>query len=153
MALPEIEDWRERQCIAIRKSHTILYLYPFDMEVAENGARVMTRDGRTVRKVRVSYDEKRDCHVVTGILNDAVVTWDKAGRYRSPYLNHDNDLYIAERYFDPDWEDKIHLSHRKWNELYQRHHPYCKAPKIKDPLSKVNYSQIKHPQYNNEESE
>lgn len=117
-------DEIEPECIAIRIKGKILYAYPFDKDVADTGAKVITRDGRVVKKVRVTTDN----NAVTGVLGEEVLTWDRAGRINGAYINDERDLYIPERYFMRRWKDFMKLSNSEWAATYQLRHDSVKIP-------------------------
>lgn len=120
-------DEMERNCVAVVQRRNVLYLYPIDKNVLAGGAKVMTRDGRLVKHVRLVTDSKGDSYY-TGELDKQLLRWDSAGRFAGPYRNHANDLFIPERYFDPEWKLKIHLTNSEWALQYERPHPNVKKP-------------------------
>lgn len=123
-----ITDEMERECIAIWKHSTTIFMYPFSTEVFRRGCKVLTRDGRKVRKIEVSRDWVAGGHIVTGELDGKRYKWTEGGRFRDAYTEDANDLYIPERYFDPQWKEKIKLSNFEWASKYQKEHPYTKIP-------------------------
>lgn len=117
--LPYIPDDLEKLCVAVRKHGNTVYMYPFDADVARTHAKVVTRDGKhTVKQLMINTED--DC--ITGLIDGNMMKWDIAGRYRSPYVNSPWDLFIPERYFDPDWKSKIKMSNADWQEAYGREH-------------------------------
>lgn len=143
-----IDEALERLCIAVRRNGTVLYLYPVDMELVRQGAQVLTRSGVTVRRLHLRDDGR-----IGGVLGAEELTWDAAGRFIGPYLDHDNDLYISERYFDPRWKYKRRMSNAEWSAAYGREHPFCAPPAVKDPAAGIRYSQIENPVYDDGEGE
>lgn len=121
-----ITDEMEEKCLALKGKGVTLYIYPFNAEVASTGAKVLTRDGRTVKRIRVAAGRNGD--IVTGILDGETLQWDIHGRFSSPYLNDSRDLYIPERYFDPDWKQLIRTSNAEWAINYQR--PHKNVPEV-----------------------
>lgn len=116
-----IDDEMESRCLALRGKGQVMYIYPFVLDIALNGAKVITRDGRKVRNIRV-IKEQDGSDTVYASLDGITLKWDAHGRYSGPYLNHANDLYIPERYFDPDWKQRIQLSNAEWAVNFQRQH-------------------------------
>lgn len=110
----------EDLCIAIKVKKNIIYAYPFDYDVAATGAKVITRKGKTVHGIQKV--EKDGDSFITGIFNDTRLKWDIAGRFRSPYANDYRDLYIHERYFDPDWKSKMKMTNTEWQKQFGRKH-------------------------------
>lgn len=116
----------ETKCIAIRVHSCIVYMYPFDKEVAKYNPKIVCRDGRVVKKVQLAI--KDDKEIVTGLLGDERLTWDINGRFIDAETDSENDLYIFERYFHRNWKQDIKLSNGAWCLKYQRSHPYAKLP-------------------------
>lgn len=114
----------EMLCIAQKSRTAVIYLYPFVKEVWKHGAKVVTRDGRTVKRVQCGSQGGND--VVVGILDGEELRWDGAGRFKSPYENDPRDLFITERYFRRDWKSWIKLSNAEWAIKFGRPHPYAK---------------------------
>ena len=116
-------DEYEDSCIVIRSKTAYVYCYPINKEVLASGAKVVTRDGKTVKRVQL------DSTGYTGILDGEEVMWDSAGRYIGPYKDSPNDLYICERYFRKDWQEHIQMGNAEWAFRYGRLHPGVKMPK------------------------
>ena len=119
----------EPLCIAMRKKSTIIFLYPYQDAVAKTGAKVVTRDGRVVRKVRKSLNGGKV--IITGLLDGEFLTWDSAGRFIGPYEDSEKDLYIPERFFVKGWKNEITLSNSDWALKYDIKHPDVKVPELK----------------------
>lgn len=113
----------EEVCIVIRTRTAYCYAYPFNQTVWESGAKVVTRDGRTVKKVRVEGEG------IHGLLDGEEREWDNAGRSEGPYRDTPEDLYILERYFYKDWPQDLRMSNAEWTLRYGRRHPFAKIPK------------------------
>lgn len=119
-------DKIEPHCIAMRIRSTIIFAYPFTKEVAETGAKIVTRDGRTVKNVKPF--KQGDANLVIGELDGERITWDENGRYSMDGSDSDNDLYIFERYFMKDWKSHIKMSHGEFALRFQRPHPAVEIP-------------------------
>ena len=118
----ELED----RCIVLRSRTAYVYCYPFCKEVWKTGAKIVTRSGQTVKKVQIGSSNGEE--VIVGILGGQELKWDAAGRYKSPYIDDENDLMIYERYFYKDWKSHIKLSHADWELRFGRPHPTVKIP-------------------------
>lgn len=126
----EITDEMERQCIAIIKRSVIIYMYPFDVNVAKTKCKVMTRSGKVVKQVEIARNYVAGGRIVTGVVDGTRMVWDENGKFRDVYSQDENDLFIPERYFDPEWKRHIKLSNSEWASKFERKHPYTKKPQI-----------------------
>lgn len=111
----------EDLCICIRIKKNFIYAYPFDADVALSGAKVVTRKGKTVHSVQIVDNNGNP--FVTGLYAGTRHKWDIVGRKKSVYIDDYMDLYIPERYFDPQWKDKIKLTNEEWQKQFGRPHP------------------------------
>ena len=116
----------ESQCVAMRSRTAIIFCYPFNKEVWKTGPKILTRDGRVVKKVRMGGSN--GVEVVVGILDGEELRWDSAGRFEGPYKDSPLDLMISERYFYSDWKDHIKMSNAEWAVTFGRPHPNVKIP-------------------------
>lgn len=116
----------EDECIAIRVRSCIVYMYPFNSEVAQHNPKVVCRDGRVVKRVQIA--EKNGVEVVTGLIDEQRLFWDINGRFVDAEHDSENDLYIFERYFHRDWKSHIKMSNGDWALKYQRPHPTVAVP-------------------------
>jgi len=121
-----IKEPDETKCIAIRVHSCIVYMYPFNKEVAKYNPKIVCRDGRVVKKVQLAI--KDDKEIVTGLLDEERLIWDINGRFIDAETDSDKDLYIFERYFHRNWKQDIKLSNSEFAVRYQRRHPYVKVP-------------------------
>lgn len=119
-------DEYEDKCICMRSKTAYIYLYPFVPEVYEVGMKVMTRDGRLVKKVRVGGSGPKT--VVVGILDGEELRWDAAGRFEGPYKNSPNDLFLHEKYYLKNWRQLMGMSNAEFAVRYGRPHPSVKIP-------------------------
>lgn len=119
-------DELEPLCICLRTKTCYSYFYPFQKEVWKRNAKIVTRDGRVVKKVRMGYSNGTE--VIVGILDGEELKWDEAGRFNGPYVDDVKDLYIQEKFFYKDWKNNIHLSNAEWEMRFGRQHPYVKKP-------------------------
>ena len=119
-------DALEPCCIAQHSRTAIIYLYPYMWEVVRLGAKVLTRDGRLVKRVHPAKHDGQD--VVVGILEGKSLVWDHAGRFNGPYADHPNDLYVPERYFFKDFKSHMKMSYAEWTAKFGRPHPTVKLP-------------------------
>ena len=120
-------DEYEDRCICMRSKTAYIYLYPLQTDSYEAGMKVMTRDGRVVKNVRVGGI--RGQKVVIGVLDGKELRWDSAGRFESPYRDSPNDLYVPERFFRKGWRQDMAMSNAEWTVRYGRPHPRVKIPK------------------------
>lgn len=120
-----IDDY-EDQCECIRVHTAYVYTYPFVAEVAKTGAKIVTRDGRVVKKIRMGGINGVD--VVVGILDGEELRWDAGGRFEGPYKKSQNDLRIFERYFYKNWKEFMNMSYAEWTIRFGRPHPTVKIP-------------------------
>lgn len=119
----------EDRCIAMRAHNTFVYFYPYRSEVAKTGAKCVTRDGRTVRGVKIGT--KGGFEVVIGKVDGEEHEWDIAGRHDGPYKDSPLDIFIAHRYFFKDWQLESSMSHVVWNAKHHFDHPTVELPKPK----------------------
>jgi hypothetical protein len=119
-------DELEDRCIAVKSKTSYIYCYPICPEVLKAGCKVITRDGRVVKKV--AYGNSCGVNVYVGILDGQEMRWDEAGRFVGPYEDSPNDLYVAHRYWFKDWRNHIKLSHAEWNLRFETKHPTVKLP-------------------------
>lgn len=120
--LEELEPYCE--CMKSRTAY--IYTYPFVEQVAKNGAKIMTRDGRVVKKVRMG--SANGDYAVVGVLDGEELKWDVAGRFSGPYMDSPLDLRISERYFFKDWKSTMKMSNAEWYATHDRRHPTVKIP-------------------------
>lgn len=120
-------DALEPLCIALRHRSAILFLYPYREKVAKQGAKIMTRDGRIVKRVHPAKDAEGN-EVIVGELDGEGLVWDMAGRMAGAYHDDPRDLYIPERYFIRSWKDTIRMSNSEWALQFQRPHPTVEIP-------------------------
>lgn len=113
-------DKYEDRCIAVRSKTAYIYCYPLNYDILATGAKVITRDGRTVKKVVLEPSG------YTGLLEGKEEHWDIAGRYIDAYRDSPNDLYIPERFFRKDWQTTIRMSNAEYAIRYGRRHPKAK---------------------------
>lgn len=111
----------EDRCIGIKKHGTVIYAYPFDDKYFHFGCKVITRGGKTVRKLKKQTIENKDCYV--GMIGDDRMMWDCAGRYDGAYADSEHDLYIPERYWYTNWRDLLKMNNEDWNRVYGIDHP------------------------------
>lgn len=119
-------DSLEPLCIAMRSRTAIIFCYPICKEVLKTGCKVLSRDGRVVKKVRTGTSAGQDVYV--GILDGEELKWDSAGRYAGPYKDTPNDLFVPERYFYQDWKTNIGMSNSEWAVKFGRPHPTVAIP-------------------------
>jgi hypothetical protein len=124
--LIDIDEYEDK-CICMRSKTAYVYLYPFVPEAYQVGMKVMTRDGRLVKKVRVGGEGPKA--IVVGILDGEELRWDAAGRFEGPYKNSPNDLFIQERYLQKDWRLHMSMSNAEWAIRFGIPHPTVKIPK------------------------
>lgn len=117
-------DELESKCIAMRSRTSIIYCYPFQHIAVKLGAKIVTRDGRTVKKVRVGTSN--GVQAVVGIIDGEELKWDAAGRFNGPYIDDEKDLYVPERYFFKDCKSTIKMSNAEWYSTHDRRHPKVK---------------------------
>lgn len=117
----------EDQCECVRAHTAYVYTYPFNAAVAKTGAKVITREGKVVKKIRMGGVDGID--VVVGIVDGKELKWDAAGHFEGPYKESPYDLRIYERYFYKNWKEDIGMSHAEWTIRYGRPHPGVKMPK------------------------
>ena len=120
-------DELEPFCVAMRSRTSIIYLYPFQKVVWKNGAKIITRDGRVVKKLRMGGSGGVD--VIVGILDGEELRWDAAGRFYGPYKDSPLDLMFPERYAYRNWKEHIGMSNAEWAVNFGRPHPGVKMPK------------------------
>jgi len=118
-----IPDEMESLAIVRRKHGVVIYLYPFDYEVAKTGAKVMTKDGKVLRRMKCATE--KGAHIVTGEIDGQAVVFDENGHNASM---PESDLYIPERYFDPDWKQKKEMTNAEWASQFQRDHSSVDLP-------------------------
>lgn len=121
-----IEPLNEEKCVAIRVRSCILFCYPISKAVLEHGPKVLTHSGKVVKRVQYA-DGKNGEEVVTGLLDDERLFWDKNGWFKGEEEN-ELSLVIPERYFQKDWKNYIKLSNGDWTLKFGRPHPTVKAP-------------------------
>lgn len=119
-------DALESKCIAMRSRSAIIYCYPFNDIAVKIGAKILTRDGRVVKKVRTGTSN--GVQVVVGILDGEELKWDAAGRFNGPYIDDVKDLFVPERYFFKDWKSTMKMSYSEWYATHERRHPYVNIP-------------------------
>lgn len=117
----------EERCVAIRIRSCVVYCYPVCREVLEHGPKVLTRSGKTVKRVQYA-DGKNGEEIITGLLDDERLFWDRNGWFNGEEEN-ELSLVIPERYFMRDWKTYIKLSNGDWVLKFGRPHPNVKAPK------------------------
>ena len=116
----------EDLCVCVKSKTAYIYAYPFVKDVWKSGAKVITRSGKTVKKVCIGSSNGED--VIVGILDGQELKWDAAGRFKGPYIEDENDLMICERYWYKDWRNYIKLSNADWELRFGRPHPTVKLP-------------------------
>lgn len=116
----------EGRVIAMRSRTAIVYLYPFVLEAFRYGMKVMTRDGRVVKGVRVGG--AGDDGVVVGVLDGEELRWGGDGRFAGPYIDDDRDIFIPERYMYTDWKDHIKMSNAEWSATFGKPHRGVSVP-------------------------
>ena len=119
-------DELEDRCIAVKSKTAYIFCYPICPEVLKAGCKVITRDGRVVKKV--AHGNSCGVNVYVGILDGQEMRWDEAGRFIGPYEDSPNDLYVSERYWYKDWRNNIKLSNAEWELRFGRPHPTVKLP-------------------------
>ena len=119
----------ESKCIALRVRSTIVFYYPICEEIIKQKPKVVTRTGELVKHVEIAL--KDGVKIIVGELNEEKLTWDINGRFIDEYEDSDKDLYVAERYWDKHWRDKIKLSNGEFAVRYQRPHPDVEIPEPK----------------------
>lgn len=119
-AFVDLEPY-EGLVVAARARGTVVYLYPFVPEAFRCGMRVLTRDGRVVKRVRVGGSGPHA--VVVGILDGEELRWDRAGRFSGPYRDDPRDLFVPERYMYTDWKETISMSNGEWAARFGKAHP------------------------------
>lgn len=122
-----LDELDEQNCVAMWVRKTVVYFYPPLPEVVQTGCKVVTRSGETVKHCRCLLDDRNNVYY-TGVVNGDELKWDLAGRFVNPYTDSPFDLFVAERYFDPQWKQKIKLSNAEWASQYQKKHPSVKVP-------------------------
>jgi hypothetical protein len=119
-------DELEDRCIAVKSKTAYIFCYPICPEVLKAGCKVITREGRVVKKV--AHGNSCGVNVYVGILDGQEMRWDEAGRFIGPYEDSPNDLYVSERYWYKDWRNYIKLSNADWELRFGRPHPTVKIP-------------------------
>lgn len=117
---------REDQCVALRSRTCFMFCYPIHPDVLKAGGKVLTRDGRVVKKVNYGTSEGAAAYI--GLLDDQWLTWDGAGRAEGPYKDSPLDLFVPERYWYRDWRKHISMSYAEWELKFGRRHPNCELP-------------------------
>lgn len=112
----------EDKCIAIRSKTIYIFCYPIVSEVLGKDCKVVCRDGRTVKKVKQTYDG------YSGIVDGVEYHWDTAGRYVNPYIDSPLDLFVPERYFRKKRREEVMMSNTEYTIRYGRPHPTVKIP-------------------------
>ena len=125
----KITEEMEMQCVAIRVKNGWLYCYPFLFELAQNGAKVLTRGGLKVTKIHKMHTTQG--MVIQGIIGEKAYQWQRNGRYNSDAVDSIYDLYIPERYFYQNWKDEMPLSNAEWFIKHHPDHPYIDPDTIK----------------------
>lgn len=124
--LIDLEEYEDK-CICMRSKTAYIFCYPFMPDVWQSGMKVLTRDGRVVKKVRVGGEAGRQ--TVIGILDGEELRWDAAGRFEGPYKDSPNDLFLQDRYLMKDWRQNMAMSNAEWALRFGRPHPKVKIPR------------------------
>lgn len=107
----------EDKCVVVRSKTAYIYCYPVVPEVLVTGAKVITRTGKTVKKVQRLQDGYE------GFVDGEECHWDLAGRFSGPYKNDPLDIFIPERFFRKDWQAHIKMGNAEWTLKFGRTHP------------------------------
>ena len=129
----------ESKCIAMRVHSAILYCYPWCEAVGRLNPKVVTRTGKVVKHVQPAT--KDGTRILTGELGEERLTWDINGRFADENTDHENDLFISERYFDKMWKSRIKLSNSEWAVKFGTAHPTMKIPYAWEEKAKRRYDQ------------
>lgn len=116
----------ESKCIALRVHSTILYCYPWCEAVGKLNPKVITRTGKVVKHVQPATRD--GVRMLTGELDGERLAWDINGRFVNAVTDHENDLFIPERYWDKMWKNRIKLSNSDWALKFGTRHPSVKVP-------------------------
>ena len=120
--LDELED----RCIALRVHSVVLYCYPWCEAVGKLNPKVITRIGKVVKHVQPATRD--GVRILTGELDGERLTWDINGRFTDDKTEHENDLFVPERYWMKNWKSAIKLSNGEWYLKYGKVHPSVEIP-------------------------
>jgi hypothetical protein len=67
---------------------------PFNLELALSGAKVVTRDGRTVSELHL-FETLGETFPLVGIMNGEILRFKKDGTFMPPYQMDERDLFMA----------------------------------------------------------
>ena len=68
---------------------------PFNLEEALNGAKVVTRDGREVKKLTYFDASKNDHYPLYGVVGTLICCWTITGQHHIDTDNNHNDLFLS----------------------------------------------------------